>query len=178
MTDFIKRHKAMTVIMSTTFIVVLILIFTGQSICNFTIEQLSQIKCRNKAVCTVNPENATQIIYKGRTYQILNQAVDNSAIGGWSGVFRKIVILDDHFRILKQIKSEVDSTSQVKDVEKDLPNGSKYVVTYFNVFTIKGVHQNQAIAVSLDRGTFKAVSAETESKDEAPIRFDKVSGLD
>ena len=94
----------MTILLAALLVVVLILIFAGHSIGNFAIEQINQIRSKDKAVCTINPENATQIVYEGTTYQILNETVDSSKIGGWNGVFRKIVILDDHYRVLNQVK--------------------------------------------------------------------------
>lgn len=173
MNNFIKNHMVLTTLLMALLIVVLILIFAGRSIGNFTIEQMNQMKSKDKAVCTVNVENATQIAYKGNTYQVLNETVDDSKIGGWSGVFRKIVILDDHYRVLNQVKPDVDSTSQVKELVKHLPQGAKYVVTFFNVFTIKGINDKKAIAVNLNSGTYKAVPAGTELADEKPIQFEK-----
>lgn len=121
MTDFIRRHQVLTILSAAVSLIIFILIFAGRFIGNFAIEQISQIKSKDKAVCTINPDNATQIVYKGTTYQILNETVDNSQIGGWNGVIRKIVLLDDRYRVLNQVKSEVDSASQVKEIEKQLP---------------------------------------------------------
>lgn len=171
MNDFIKNYKVLTILLTALLVIMLILIFAGHSIGNFAIEQMNQIRSKDKAVCTVNVENATQIVYKGTTYQILSETVDNSEIGGWSGVFRKIVVLDDNYHVLKQVKSEVDSTSQVKELAKHLSQDAKYVVTFFNVFTIKGINDKEAIAVNLDSGTYKAVPAGTELADEKPIQF-------
>lgn len=173
MNDFIKNHKVLTILLTALLVIMLILIFAGRSIGNFAIEQMNQIRSKDKAVCTVNVENATQIVYKGTTYQILSETVDNSEFGGWSGVFRKIVVLDDNYHILKQVKSEVDSVSQVKEIAKHLPQDAKYVVTYFNAFTIKNVNENQAIAVGLASGTYKAVPAGIESAKKKSISFEK-----
>lgn len=173
MTDFIRKHKGLTILSAVALIIILILAFAGRSIGNAAIEQMNQIRSKDKAACTINVENATQIVYEGKTYQVLNETVDDSKIGGWSGVFRKIVILDDHYRVLNQVKSDVDSTSQVKELVQHLPQGAKYVVTFFNVFTIKGINDKEAIAVNLDSGTYKAVPVGTELADETPIQFDK-----
>ena len=171
MTDFVRKHRVLTILLSITLIVVLVSIFAGHTICNTVIEQINQYKIRNKTVCTVNPRNATQIVYEGETYQILNQSVPNSQIGGWNGVFRKVAVIDDRLHVIQEIKSDVDSASQVTELKKHLPQGAKYIVTYFNMFSIKGTDEHRAIAVSLDRGTYKAVPVNGLSKNEAVVQL-------
>lgn len=171
MDEFLRRHRAFILVVAVFLLMALILIVAGRSIGCFVIDQVSLLKSRDKAVCTINTDNATQIVYKGTTYQILEETVDNSAIGGWSGVFRKVAVLDDRYRVLKQERSAVDSDSQIKQIAKQLPPKSAFVVFYFNAFTIKNVDETSEIAVNLDSGTFKAVPAGTETSTEKPLQF-------
>lgn len=174
MIDFIQKHRVLTVLLSITLIVVVVMFFAGHAIANAAIEQLSQYKTRNKTVCTINPKNATQIVYEGRTYQILNQKVPDSKIGGWNGVFRKVDVLDSRMSVVSETKSDIDSASQVAKLKKHLPRGAKYIVTYFNMFSIKGLNEHDAIAVSLDKGTYQAIPVSKVTTSEAAIRFDPV----
>lgn len=171
MTDFVRKHKTLTILLSITLVVVLVSILAGQTICNTAIEQISQYKNRNKTVCTVNPRNGTQVVYEGRTYQILNEHVPDSQIGGWNGVFRKIAILDDHLRVIKEMKSDVDCTSRINELKSNPPRGMKYIVVYFNEFSIKRTDERNAIAVNLDSGTYKAVPVNGISKNEAVVQL-------
>ena len=174
MIDILRKHKVLTVLLSVTLVVVVIMFFAGHAIGNAAIEQLSQYKTRNKTVCTVNPKNATQVVYEGRTYQILNKTVPNSKIGGWNGVFRKVDVLDGRMSVVSETKSDIDSASQVAALKKHLPRGAKYVVTYFNMFSIKGMNEHDAIAVSLDKGTYQAIPVSKATASEAAIQFDPV----
>ena len=171
MIDFVRRHRVLTILSSLILIVVLVLVFAGQTIWNNAIEQINQYKIRNKTVCTVNPQNATQIIYEGRTYQVLNEFVPDSQIGGWNGVFRKVVVADAHLRVIKEVKSDVDCMSQVNELERNPPQGMKYIAVYFNEFSIKGTDERNAIAVNLDRGIYKAVPVNALSKNDAVVRL-------
>ena len=170
MIDFVRRHRALTILSTIILIIVLVMAFAGQTIWSTAIEQISQYRTRNKTVCTVNPQNATQVVYEGRTYQILNEFVPNSQIGGWNGVFRKVVVADAHLRVIK-MKSDVDCTSQVNELEKNPPQGMKYIAVYFNEFSIKGTDERNAIAVNLERGIYKAVPVNALSKNDAVVRL-------
>ena len=161
-------------LLSITLIVVVVMFFAGHAIANAAIEQLSQYKTRNKTVCTINPQNATQIVYEGRTYQILNQKVPDSKIGGWNGVFRKVDVLDGRLCVITETKSDIDSASQVAELKKHLPRGAKYIVTYFNMFAIKGIDERTEIAVSLDKGTYQAIPVSKVTPSEVSIHFDPV----
>ena len=171
MIDFVRRHRALTILSSIILIAVLVMAFAGQTIWSTAIEQISQYRTRNKTVCTVNPQNATQVVYEGRTYQILNEFVPNSQIGGWNGVFRKVVVADAHLRVIKEMKSAVDCTSQVNKLKRNPPQDMKYIIVYFNEFSIKGTDERKAIAVNLDRGTYKAVPVNNISKNEDVVRL-------
>ncbi|HEX3038282.1 MAG TPA: NisI/SpaI family lantibiotic immunity lipoprotein [Oscillospiraceae bacterium] len=174
MIDFIRKHRVLTALLSVTLVVVVIMFFAGHAIGNAAIEQLSQYRTRNKMVCTINPKNATQIVYEGRTYQILNKTVPNSKIGGWNGVFRKVDVLDGHLCVITEAKSNIDSASQVAELKKHLPRGAKYIVTYFNMFAVKGIDEHTEIAVSLDKGTYRAIPVSKVTASETAIRFDPV----
>ena len=171
MIDFVRRHRALTILSTIILIVVLVMAFAGQTIWSTAIEQISQYRSRNKTVCTVNPQNATQVVYEGRTYQILNEFVPDSQISGWNGVFRKIVVADAHLRVIKEMKSDVDCTSQVDNLKRNPPKGMKYIAVYFNEFSIKGTDERNAIAVNLDRGIYKAVPVNALSKNDAVVRL-------
>jgi outer membrane lipoprotein-sorting protein len=173
MTDFIRGHKTVTALLGALLILILILVFAGRSIANYTVEQISDFKSKNKDVWTINPDDATQINNNGTTYQITNEAVDNSKVGGWNGVCRKIAILDGRCRVLKQEKSKADYNSQVKALAENLPKGAKYIVAYYNIFSIKGEEEKEAIAVNLGHGTYRAVPAGAESAGKTAVKFDK-----
>lgn len=173
MTDFIKKHKVLSGFAAAFLMIVLIVIFAGHTIWNFTIEQTYQMKTKNKTVCTINPQNATQINYDGQIYQILNTTVSDSEIGGWNGVIHKYAILDDRYRIRKQDNLNIDFDVQMKDVIKNLQSNDKYVVVYYNVFAIKNTDEKNMIAVGLLSGTYKAVPVDTTSAGKNAIQFQK-----
>lgn len=173
MIDFVRKHKAISILLVIFLILILVLIFAGHFIFSYAIEQFSDMRTQNKNVCTIKTDNATQINYNGITYQITNESVDKAKIGGWNGVCRKIAVLDDQFRVLKQEKSEIDYDSQIKALAKELPKGAKYIVTYYNIFSIKGEKESEAIAVNLGDGTFLAVPAGNLPAGKVPIKFDK-----
>ncbi len=171
MINFLRKHKVLTILSSIALALVLIAVFAGRAIGNAAIEQYSQFRDRNKTVCTVNPKNGTQIEYEGTLYQILNKPVPDAQLGGWNGVFRKIAVLDGQCRVLKEVKADVDSASQVAELKKHLPQGAKYVVTYFTVFSIKKTDEHSAVAVGLDKGMFQAVPVSKVTKNEPAVQF-------
>lgn len=171
MIDFVRKHKLLTVVSSIALALVLIAVFAGRTIGNAAIEQFSQFRSQNKTVCTINPKNGTQIEYEGTLYQILNKPIPDAHLGGWNGVFRKIAVLDGQYRVIKEMKADVDSASQAAELKKHLPQGAKYVVTYFTVFSIKKTDEHSAVAVGLDKGMFQAVPVSKVTKNESAVQF-------
>lgn len=172
MTKFMKHHKVLTAFLAIVIVIIFAFVFAGRSICNFAAEQIFTIKSNGKAYCTINPQNATQFVYKGTTYQILNETVSSSGLGRWEGYSHLIAILDSNFRVLKQVKSGADSVSQMKELMKDLPKSAKYMITFYNVFSVTGVSDKQEVAIDLFGGTYKAVPADRLSSGDMPIKYD------
>ncbi len=173
MTDFIKKHKAFSIVLAVILIALIGTIFARQQIKSFTIDSIYDIKCAGKPMCSVNPQNATQILYKGTTYQILNETTDGSKMGGWIGGFRELAILDGNYHVVNQSKLDTDFASQIKDIIKNMPNNEKYVVAFFNVFSINKTDPKTAISVNLLNGNYKAVPVGSVSANEAPIQYEQ-----
>ena len=173
MTDFIKKHKALSVLLAVVLIALIGTIFAGQQIKSFALDSIYDIKCAGKPMCSVNPKNATQIIYKGTTYQILNETTDGSKMGGWIGGFRKLAIVDGNYHVINQSKLDVNFDSQIKNIVKNMPTNEKYVVAFFNVYSIKESDSKTAISVNLLSGNYKAVPVGSVSANEIPIQYEQ-----
>lgn len=186
MTDFVRRHKLLTVFSAAALLILPGIVFAGHRIEYAAIDLLSQIRSRDKYACTVNPDNATQIVYNGATYQILNERTDPSQIGAWTGVLRKAAVLDGGYRVIWQRKSEIDWKAQMRKLADRTPVGGKYIVTYFNAFTLKSIDQDEAIAVDLSGGFYRAVPVKkqngepalTFSRDNSDVVLEDESGAD
>lgn len=175
MTNLLSKNKlklTFCTIFATAFICVTI---SGCSLVNSTLEKLNNIASKDKIVCTVNEGNGTEIVYNKVTYQILDETIDKSEIGGWKGVLRNIALLDEKYNVIKQIKMKADPITQIKDIVKDPPENIKYVVPFYNVFAIKGVDDDEAIAVHLFSGFHKAVCKDLKGKTDKAIQFNRES---
>lgn len=169
MTDIIRRHKFATVFAAAALLILLIVVFAGRRIAYAAIDFASGIRSRDKSVCTVCPDNATQIVYNGTTYQILNKKADQADIGAWTGVIRKTAVLGDQYHVLKQAKSQVDWKAQMQKLKNTMPDGGKTIVTYFNVFSLKNNDQSDMVAVDLSGGFYQAVPVEKQDGRESLI---------
>jgi hypothetical protein len=176
MTDFIKNHKALSIFLAGVLIVLIGMVFARQQIRSFALDSIYSIKCAGKPFCTVNSKNATQILYKGTMYQILDETTDGTKIGGWIAGFRKLALVDESDHVIHQSKLDVDFDSQIKSVVKNLTSNEKYVVAFFNVYAIKKVNPRTAICVNLLNGNYKAVPLGAVSAEEKPIQYEQFAG--
>lgn len=130
MTDFVKKHNAFSILYAVILVTLVGSIFARQQIESFAIDSIYDIKCAGKPMCTVNPQNSTQIIYKGTTYQILSEITDGLKMGGWIGGFCKLAIVDGNYHVVNQLKLDMDIASQIKGIVKNMPYNEKYVVAF------------------------------------------------
>lgn len=168
----ISKHNINKILIVTALLITICMIFSGCSIVNCALNKASELESNNKIQCTINENNGTKIVYDDVTYQILEEKFDKSELGGWRGVFRTIVLLDENYKSIKQLKMKADPYTQLKNIVKNPPDSATYAVPFYNVFSIKGVDDSEAIAIHLFNGFYKAVCTDLKSEQDKTITFD------
>ena len=129
-------------------------------------------------VWTVDSENAARVFRDGTVYRVTGASVEASRLGGWVGVVKTAVVLDEHGTVLKSRKLDRPVRETVLSLEEDLPPGARVIVPFQNVYTVKGEEEEDAVAVGIGNNDFyRAVPEDAVSGADAAIDYEKASGV-
>ncbi|QSW20014.1 NisI/SpaI family lantibiotic immunity lipoprotein [Clostridium gasigenes] len=128
---------------------------------------------KNKVVCEINAENATQISYNGTNYQISNVLLERSKIGGWNGIINKITTLDKNYCIIEEKEIDLDIVLMTKNIKENLPKDAKFIVPFQNVCLIENIDDKEGIAVQINNNFYKAIPVVIGSTDKTAIKYEE-----
>ena len=108
----------------------------------------------NKEQCCLNTENATQFVYKGNDYTILEDTVSNGGLGEWIGYIRQLIAVDETGKILLQENIETATFQMLADLA-DKASEAAYIIPFLNVYAAPNT--DDYLIVDVNGGYHKAV---------------------
>lgn len=121
----------------------------------------------SKVPCTLNIENATQIIYKDTKYQILNTTLNkDDAVAKWTGVILRFAALDSRNRVLAQQNisdEQITNDSVLHRFEINLPQNTRFIIPFYDVYKVKNADENEMIAVLVGKHFYKAIPIKSKT---------------
>lgn len=121
------------------------------------------VKNYNKDVkeCTVNANNGREISYDGVMYTVTKDEVDEKEINKKVGCVRKIIGLDEDYKVVLQSSlSDLKNIDKLKDVKEKL----KFQVSYGNVYEAS----KDRLIIEVDDKEYKLVKTD-DLKDKADV---------
>lgn len=101
--------------------------------CGFLQDKIEEYSS-DKEQCFLITDNATQFLYKGETYTILDDTVPNENLGDWIGYIRQLAVVDETGNVLFQEYIEETTFHTLEDLSDKITQDA-YLIPYLNVYT-------------------------------------------
>ncbi|HEX3016924.1 MAG TPA: NisI/SpaI family lantibiotic immunity lipoprotein [Caproicibacter sp.] len=145
---------------------------TIENLCSDISEKIQSSKIK----CTLNVNDATQIQYDGRKYQITNTQLSKDDIGKWTGIILQYAVLSSQYHVLAQrsITDESYTNSAIlEDLGKSLPEKADLIVPFYDVYYIIGQKGYDEVAVLVGNHFYKAVPADNKIPDDKKVQVER-----